>query len=192
MRFNVIISIALLITVFSGCGSSYTPKPHGYPKIEFPEKSYVRFNDNCAYSFEIPTYAVVRKDTHMSAEPCWYDITFPQFHVTVYLSYKGIRSQAHLDTLSEEAYKLAMKNNIKADVIDEQEIFNPKTGNSGMIYELFGPSATPYNFYVTDDSLHYVRGSFYFDQHTKTDSVAPVYEFLKEDLKQMINTLTWK
>lgn len=180
-----------LISLLSAC-TSYTPKPHGYPKIEFPEKEYVLFDDGCAYTFEAPKYALIERDTHMRAEPCWYNIKFPNFNATVYLSYKTVRSIDHLDTLSEEAYKMAMKNNIKADVIDEQEIYHPKTGNRGMIYELYGPSATPFNFYLTDEKEHYIRGSFYFDQHTKTDSVAPVFDFLKEDLEQLINTLEWK
>ncbi len=175
-----------------GCGSSYTPKPHGYPKIEFPKKVYKTFNEDCAYQFDIPTYARVERDTHQSTEPCWYSIKFPAYNVTIYLTYKKVTRPGQLDTLTEEAYKLAMKHNIKADIIDEREIYNAKNGNRGMIYELYGPSATPYNFYITDDKTNYLRGSFYFDERTKTDSVAPVFEFIKEDMVHLMNTLQWK
>lgn len=183
-------SIILGVTTMVGC-QTYTPKPHGYPKIEFPTKSYERFNDSCAYSFEKPPYAVVEKDTHETADPCWYNIKFPQFGATIYLSYKEINSIEQLDSLSEDAFKLAGKHNQKADAIDENEFMSKDSVNRGLIFELFGPSATPFNFYLSDEKKHYLRGSFYFDYHTKTDSVAPVYEFLREDMMHMLNTLQW-
>jgi gliding motility-associated lipoprotein GldD len=179
-----------ILIIISGC-TSYTPKPHGYPKVQFPEKEYKTFDNGCSYRFEVPKYAMVEIDTHESADPCWFNIRFPSFNATIYLSYKEVENEDHLNALAEDAYKLAMKNNIKADVIDEEEILIPETGNKGMIYELYGPSATPYNFYITDEKTHYVRGSFYFDKHTKTDSVAPIFEFLKEDIVRLMKSIQW-
>ena len=174
----------------SSC-QDYTPKPHGFPKIEFPEKSYKSFDDGCAFRFDIPKYAVVEKDTHQSSEPCWYNIKFPTFGATIYLTYKQLSSTAQLDSFSDEAFKLAGEHRKKADAIDEKEIFIKRTNSRGIIFELRGPSATPFNFYLSDEKKHYVRGSFYFDNHTNTDSVAPIYTFLKEDMMNLINSLEW-
>lgn len=173
-----------------GC-QNYTPKPHGYPKIEFPERQYKPFDDGCSFRFEVPTYSIVERDTHETAEPCWYNIKFPNFGATVYLTYKPLTSIAQLDSLSEEAFKLAGEHRKKADAIDEKEIYIKRTDSKGIIFELYGPSATPFNFYLSDEKQHYVRGSFYFDNHTNTDSVAPVYAFLKEDIMNLINSLEW-
>lgn len=195
---NIMTKLNLKLTVYSlillglwGC-TSYTPKPHGYPRIDFPEREYQTFDPDCSFSFEIPTYARMYRDTHERAEPCWYNMTFPVFDATLYLSYKAVNSPEHLDTLSEEAYKLAMKNNIKADVINETEILDTSSGNFGILYDLYGETATPFNFYITDRKDHYIRGAFYFNQHTKTDSVAPIFDFIKDDLLHLINTLEWK
>lgn len=173
-----------------GC-QNYTPKPHGYPKIDFPEREYVSFDDGCAYSFNIPIYSTLEKDTHASAEPCWYNLKFPRFGATVYLTYKKLTSPEQLDSLSEEAFKMAGEHRKKADAIDEKEIYIKRIESRGIIFELRGPSATPFNFYISDEKNHYLRGSFYFDNHTNTDSVAPVYEFLKEDMMNLINSLEW-
>lgn len=180
-----------LCSLLSGC-AEYTPKPYGYPRIHFPERGYIKFTPSCHYSFEIPTYALMELDTHETAEPCWYQIRFPYFDATIYLTYKPVENEEHLYTLSEEAYKLAMKNRIKADVINEIELSDSFNGNQGVLYELYGETATPFNFYVTDQKNHYLRGAFYFDQYTKTDSVAPVFDFLKVDIMHMIKTLEWK
>lgn len=116
---------------------------------------------------------------------------FPQFDATIYLSYKELSSPSDLHKLSEEAYKLAMKNNIKADVINETEIFDTVSGNFGVLYDLYGETATPFNFYITDRKKHYIRGAFYFDEYTKTDSVSPVFDFLRVDILNVLNTLEW-
>lgn len=177
--------------MLSACTSG-TPRPHGYPRIIFPERGYRTFDQGCPYTFEIPTYALMEADTHELSEPCWFNLKFPGFDATLYLSYKSVKNQGHLDTLSEEAYKLAMKNNIKADVINETEIVDTSNGNFGVLYDLYGESATPFNFYITDKKNHYIRGAFYFDQYTKTDSVAPVYDFIRTDIMHMINTIEWR
>ncbi|MFT5724833.1 MAG: gliding motility-associated lipoprotein GldD [Bacteroidia bacterium] len=188
-RFLILI-VAFFMTAVMGC-QNYTPKPHGYPKIEFPEKTYKRFDDGCSYTFNIPTYAIVEKDTHLTSEPCWFNIKFPSFGATIYLTYKQLLNDKQIDSLSDEAFKMAGEHRKKADAIDEKEIYIKRTDSHGVIFELKGPSATPFNFYLSDEKNHYVRGSFYFDNHTNIDSVAPVYAFLKEDMMNMINSLEW-
>lgn len=186
---NTLILLCCLLTI-SSC-QNYTPKPHGFPKIDFPDRSYKLFDDGCAFRFDIPTYALVEKDTHLSSEPCWYNVKFPKFGATVYLTYKPISSSKQLDSFSDEAFKLAGEHRKKADAIDEKEIYIKRTESRGIIFELRGPSATPFNFYLSDEKKHYVRGSFYFDNHTNSDSVAPIYSFLKEDMMNLINSLEW-
>ncbi len=184
--------VALMVLgSLAGCGN-YTPKPHGYPKVDFPEKRYKTFDDDCAFRFDIPYYAVVEKDTHMLSEPCWYNVKFPRFGATIYLTYKPIQGVKQLDSLSDEAFKLAGEHRKKADAIEEKEIYIQRTKSKGMIFELLGPAATPFNFYLSDEKNHYVRGSFYFDNHTNTDSVAPIYAFLKSDMMNLINSLEWR
>ena len=190
MNLNVTVLTLTLLTAISGC-SNYTPKPHGYPKIEFPNRSYELYDNDCVYTFEKPTYSVVEVDSHEWSEPCWYNIKFPTFGATVYLSYKKFTSLKQLDSLTEEAFKLAGKHNIKADAINEREFVTEDSTMYGLTFELTGPSATPFNFYLTDEKEHFLRGSFYFDNQTKTDSVAPVYEFLKQDVMHLIETVRW-
>jgi gliding motility-associated lipoprotein GldD len=186
-------SILFVAILFFGLGcQTYTPKPHGYPRIHFPVKEYHSFSEHCHFTFEIPKYAQMQLDTSEGSEPCWYNLLYSQFNATIYLSYKKVADQDELNTLTEEAYKLAMKNNIKADVINETEIIDTTSGNYGIVYDLYGETATPFNFYITDNESHFLRGAFYFDEHTKTDSVAPVFDYLKEDIVRMINTLQWK
>jgi gliding motility-associated lipoprotein GldD len=180
-----------LSLLLAGC-NEYTPKKYGYPKISYPEKSYESFSSSCPFEFQKATYALVEKDTHELAEPCWYNVRFPKFEATLYLSYKHFDTPASLDTLSEQAYRLAMKHNVKADLINETEILDTARGYYGVLYDLHGEAATPFNFYLTDEKNHYIRGSFYFDNVTNSDSILPIYNWLKEDVMHLIRTFEWQ
>jgi gliding motility-associated lipoprotein GldD len=177
--------------IFYSC-SNYTPKPHGYPKIEFPEKQYTQFKGAAPFSFEIPTYAVMQSDTDQNSEAYWYNLQIPTFDATLHLSYKHFNQASTLDRLTEDAYELAMKHNVKAEDIHETEIRDTVKGNYGVLYDFFGKTATPFNFFLTDEKEHYIRGAFYFNQNANIDSVAPIFDFLKSDLLRLINTLEWE
>lgn len=173
----------------SGCGN-YTPKPHGYPKVDYPEKQYKTVETQCPFYLTIPTYSTLEKDLSDS-QACWYNLRYLPFDATLHLTYRTFTSIEELDSLTEDAHLLAMKHTIKATEIREMDKVDTSSGNLIMTYDLFGNTATPYNFYITDGRKHFIRGSFYFNQHTKTDSVEPIYHFLKTDIEKMIAEMRW-
>jgi len=52
--------------------------------------------------------------------------------------------------------------------------------------------ATPLQFYLTDSTRNFVRGSLYFNFIPNNDSMRPVINYLKEDVKHIISTFEWK
>src|ERR1044072_2385069 len=80
MYFFLVAFVCLL--AFSACNNnSYTPKPRGYFKIDFPKKSYQVYNNECPFSFEYPTYANIAADRSRGAEPCWSNLKIGRAHV---------------------------------------------------------------------------------------------------------------
>ena len=55
----------------------------------------------------------------------------------------------------------------------------------------FSSSATATQFYLTDSVNHFFRGALYFNTEV-TDSILPINNFLKEDVKHIIKTFRWK
>ena len=137
----------------------------------------------------IPSYAELKK-SHQNQD-CWFDLVYLPFDATLHLSYKTLYSEASLDSMMEDAYQLAFKHISRAEEIIEKE-FSDSTGNYGMIYDLQGKTATPFNFYLTDKDRHFIRGSFYFNKKTNRDSVAPIFQFVKKDMMTSIKSLKWK
>lgn len=185
---STIISLSLLV---ASC-ADYTPKPGAFPRIYYPERTYETITVDCPFSFDVPTYSKLIAYTR-EAEPCWYDLQYPQFNATLHLSYIPLTSTADLDSLTEDAYKMVFKPHLqRAEEIIEREINDTSKGISGLIYDLEGKTATPLNFYITDGHRHFFRGSFYFNTHTVRDSVLPIYDFINEDIMRSIKSFEFK
>ena len=93
----------------------------------------------------------------------------------------------------EQTYTMNVKNHIsKADAISEQVFSDPENKVYGILYDLKGNTATAVQFFVTDSTRHYFRGSLYFMSEPNPDSIAPVNEFFRKDIIHMIETLRWK
>ena len=166
------------------------PKPRSYFRITFPEKKYVKYDSACPFTFEMPVYSKIDKNKNYNAEPCWMNLNFPTFNGTLHLSYKPVTG--NIKEYLEDTYTLAAKHQIKASGIEEQLISKGSDKVYGLIYEIKGNAASSIQFFLTDSTRHFIRGALYFNAVPNTDSIAPVLEFIKKDIYQMIATFKWK
>jgi len=196
LNINNIIYIIGFVLLWSGCEERvYTPKPRAYPRVYYPEKFYQQFDKNyCHFTFDYPKYAKVQQDTlffnERPKDPCWFNLFFPDFNAHIHCSYYPIHDKKSFEKMVSDAHELANKHSIKADYIDEHRI-EKGNGVSGFAFEIDGPAASPFQFYLTDSTHHFLRGSLYFNTKARPDSLAPVSEFLKKDIFQMINSFEW-
>ncbi len=186
----------LCTIVLSSCNSTYTAKPMGYYKINFPEKKYELFDQpGYPYSFEYPVYAKVVKDSTFfggtTENPWWINVDFPQFHGRIYVSYLDIGKKHNFDTLIKQSFELTGKHTSKATSIEDTLITTVK-GIHGIFFTVGGNAATANQFFLTDSTKHFLRGALYFDATPNEDSLGIVNRFLLEDMKHLINTFTWK
>lgn len=188
-RIVPVVSLIIVLAI-AGCEQAYTPKPRGFQRIDFPEKAYKTFAPDCSFTADIPVYADAYPDSFKYAEKCWFNIQYLPFQATLHLSYKPIRSRNELFNLIEDSRTLVYKHTIKADEIYETLIGNKQL--NGMLYNLSGNTATNFQFYVTDSTRHFLRGSLYFNVKTNNDSIEPVLAFLEQDIVHMIESLKWQ
>jgi len=188
--------IILAAVLVCSCGEVPVPKPKGYFRIDLPEKHYYSFNDDNArpdipLRFEYPSYGLVSSKSPGTVEPGWFNIEFPLYKARIYLTYRDVRGD--LASLIEQTYTMNVKNHItKADAINETAINDLENRIFGILYDLKGNTATAVQFYVTDSTKHYLRGSLYFESEPNADSLAPVIDFFREDMIHLIETLKWK
>ncbi len=183
-----------VFTVLS-CHESHRahPRPHMYPYIEFPEREKKPMAlDQCPFDAQIPVYThLVQKETFFKEEsehPCWFDLNFEIFDATLHCSYYQITSKRDVNSLVEDAYTMASKHNVMANYRREYEIHNPYNGH-GIIFEISGPVASTYQFFISDSTRHFLRGSLYFNSKVKQDSVAPILTFIKKDVDKFLSSI---
>jgi gliding motility-associated lipoprotein GldD len=191
--YHLFISIYFFIIILSltSCSGEYSPKPRGYFRIDLPEKQYARFDSTYPYTFEYPVYAKVVADNRAKSEPYWINIDFPRFQGRIYISYKPVKN--NLTEYLEDARTFVVKHIPKAEAIDDSLIYRPEDRVFGLVYYIQGSqAASPCQFFVTDSSAHFLRGSLYFNVEPNNDSLAPVVAFIEDDIRHLVNTFRWK
>lgn len=196
MRFAFYFSLFVLFLV--SC-EDYTPvpKPRAYPRVVYPEKTYKPFDASyCHFTFEMPAYATIEKDTSFFDEKpkdeCWFNLDVKQLNAKIYCSYNPIRSRKDFDELVADAFAMTNKHNIKASYIDELQVRRPEDKVYGLVFNVEGAAASSYQFFLTDSTRNFLRGALYFNTQSRPDSLAPVIAFMKKDLDRMVGTLKWQ
>lgn len=183
--------LILIFALMFSCKQDYTPKPHGYFRIEFKEKSYHRLDsDAFPYNFDVPVYSKIAIDNDRLAEPYWINIKIPDHKAELHISYKKV--DKNLPQLFEDSRKLAYKHTIKAEAINERIVINKARKIYGTIYEIEGNAASPLQFYLTDSTRNFLRGALYIREIPNIDSLRPVIDYLKPDVIHLIETTEWK
>ena len=185
-----------LLIFISSCRQSPVPKPKGYFKIHLPQRGYQTYNNpDCPFTFQFPTYSNITKDTlYFDSKPendCWMNLNIPSLNGTIYISYKDMNGKEDLGKLIDDTHKLTFRHTVKADFIDESDIDN-HNGVYGVLYDVGGDAASAVQFFLTDSTSHFIRGSLYFNTVPNADSLAPAVNFVKEDILEMIKTFRWK
>ncbi|MBR9998846.1 MAG: gliding motility lipoprotein GldD [Cyclobacteriaceae bacterium] len=201
--------LVILATLFyCGCTADFMPKPKGYNRIELPDPAYSAIPDSLPYTFEISSLARINTDTSWMfmkmiqekispeektlRERYWIDLVYDTLDADIEITYKAIHGEE--DLMKEyfgDAYKLTAHHQIKAYAIEEFLLRTPH-GQIASIAEISGEVPTPIQFVTTDSMNHFIRGALYFKTATKNDSLAPVIEYLKNDIIHLLNTLEWK
>lgn len=178
----------------AGCTSApdFTPKPKGYNRIDLPPHAYQPLAAGHPYTFQYSRYAKILRDSSYLAQPHWINVYYPQLHANVQITYSDLKQNRQLSNkLLEDARKLTSKHQIKATGIDESVLKTPN-GMRVAVFELQGDVPSQFQFYTTDSTKHFFRGALYFRTATANDSLAPVIDYVKQDMVQLLNTLKYR
>ena len=177
---------AILGFMVISCSQETQPKPSGELRLEYPKPIYQKFSSPCDFSFEISNFSKVEN----AKNPCWYYINYPKMNAKVFITYFPIKNDFNLHV--KESEKMVYEHTIKASAIDTKSFNFPDRKVFGNFYELKGPTASNLQFFATDSTQHYLTANLYFNTRPKPDSLAPAINYIKEDLRHLIETLEWK
>jgi gliding motility-associated lipoprotein GldD len=189
---SAIIILPVVLFLMLSCEKQYLPKPLGYNRLALPLPQYHSLPDTLPYSFEYSKHARLLDDSSAINEPYWIELYYPMLKANIHITYKRLnKNQKLLKELSDDAYRLTSKHQIKAYAINEVITKTP-SGKTAVIAELEGEVPSQFQFTITDSTKNFLRGALYFNTKVQNDSLAPAIEYMKKDIMHLINTLEWK
>ncbi len=197
MRFLVCCSLFLFLLPSCGSDVPPVPKPRSYPRVEYPPHQYVPLGAGyCPFTFERPASSTVVQETNFfdqaPADPCWFNLDLaPALNGKIHFSYYPVTSYRQWEALRDEAFQLVGVHNQRASDIEEIVIHRDDADVHGIAFDIAGPAASPYQFFLTDTTHHFLRGALYFETRVNPDSLAPVVEYVQQDIQEIIGSLTW-
>ena len=178
------------VCMFWSCNKPLLPKPYGYFRVDLPKHSYRMIDTlNLPYRFDLPKNAMLisRK---AEGENYWIDLYYPQLNASIYCSYKPVKG--NLINLLEDTRKIVYKHSVRADGIGEKLFDHPEKNVHGILYDLKGNTASSVQFILTDSTTHFFRGALYFNNVPNKDSIAPMSEYIREDIVRIMESFEWK
>ncbi len=168
------------------CNEEVLVKPAAQLRLDYPAPDYGTENTDCPFTFEMNQHA-----RWIKKQGCNINIEYPTMKATLYMTYQEVKNN-NLDSLLQDAQKLAYDHTIKANSIPAYPFVNPDKNVYGMFYMINGNAATPAEFYVTDSINHFLNGALYFDAKPNFDSLYPAVVYLREDIRKLMETLEWQ
>lgn len=184
-KLSISIAVLALIGLVS-CESDYVPKPKGYYRIDLEEKNYLTYDSDCNFSFDIPNISKIEN----GGGPCWINLDYPKYNATIHMTYKALY-EGNAMTVLKEASMLAYDHTSRAEGISGTEYSNPNSNVHGMVFDIYGNSASNIQFFVTDSTSNFLRGALYFNAVPNSDSIAPVKDYIREDIVRIVESLRW-
>ena len=186
-----IIPVLTFTVMLLSCTRNYTPRPKGFLRIEPPIAQYVVLDEEgLPYSFSFSRLAIIelpQTDSNMYL----LNIDYPDFDAKIYCSYLAITPR-ELNNYTEDCRKLAGRVARNADVITEKYYENKENNVYGTLFIIDGDAASPVQFMLTDSVKHFFRGALYYKYKTDSDSIAPITDYLENDMAELIQTFHWK
>jgi len=139
-------------------------------------------------SAEVPEYSTMR-ETRRSEGSRWYDLSFPAQRATVHLTWSPVSDQ--LDQMIEDAHTFKDKHGAVAARIRSSRVLRDSSRVFGTLFEVDGDAASPMVFYLTDSTANFLYGALYFNSRPNADSLAPVTERIRADIRHLAETLEW-
>jgi gliding motility-associated lipoprotein GldD len=158
--------------------------------VYLPHHSYRTIDTlDLPYRFDLPENAkLIYRET--KGENYWIDLYYPKLNASIYCSYKPVKG--NLINLLEDTRKIVYKHSVRADGISEQPFEHHKKNVYGILYELKGNTASSVQFVLTDSTHNFFRGALYFNNVPNKDSIAPMANYIREDVIRIMESFEWK
>lgn len=187
--FFIEVLLSMMMGMLSSCQRASVPRPYGYFRIAVPEYTYAPLDGHYPYTFELSQSAQLQ-DVVGDGKGVWTTIHYPTLNADIHCTYYPV--DGNLRQLTDDAMEFVHKHISQASAIPSRDFVNEDAQVYGVLFSIHGNAASPYQFFLTDSTAHFLRGAVYCDCRPNADSLRPVLDYLEQDIIHLIETLEWK
>ena len=177
-------SILFFFIFLMSCSNhTTTPKPKAFLYNEVSVPNYVFYKSACGYSF------FINSENQIDFENCNVKIKNSSLNSILYLSSINIKDNFSL--IDSDFTKKIQENSINAFAVNVSEYNDVENRVFAKYFSFVGNAPSNTQFYITDSTSVYLKGSLYFDSKPNYDSLLPSIHLINNDIRKMIQTFNW-
>lgn len=181
-----------IIMLIHACGESIpVPKPPTYLRMDLPDHSY-NSASSCGFTYSLSKEYKNSAEQTGNLGECSFELDLGRLNGKLYVFYYPLKANDTLSKFINFANDKVDDHKLKATAINDEKIIRTKDRVFGTFFELQGDVATNFQFYLTDSVSHFVRAELLLNARPNYDSLRPSLDYIKKDLKEIVNTLKWK
>lgn len=187
--------ITLCMLIFAACEKApEQPKPPTYLRLDVKKSEYIRFeNKDLPFVFEYPMDCRIERLESKNKNTYWFNLNVEKYNFEINVSYFNLTSKSDLKDAVNDCFTFINRHEKLSAGILQQDYKNQERRVFGTAFELKGRDVvSPYQFYLTDSTRHFIRFALNNKIAPNNDSVSSVVKRLKEDMQHIINTFEWK
>ena len=173
---------ALLIIV--GCNTPM-PKPKGMLAMNYPPPVYQKANTDCPFTFDFNSLSSIKVQSN-----CFFSVSYPSMKAKVYMSYFNL-NEHKIDDLYRYFNARLMEHTKQEARIQESSYENISQKKYGRFFEITSNAPSNLHYLVTDQKNHLISGVLFFSATPNYDSLFPAIQYVKNDLRQLTESLAW-
>lgn len=186
--FVVVFTANIFHLFFSSSPSSADLRPSGFMRLTIPKDSLIELKLN---NLNLPFNFIHSSNGYWinKSELGWGDIFYPFCNGRIQITHKTING--NLSQLIDDAHKMTFKHSIVAEGIDQKNYVNSERNVNGMIFRIYGNTASSIQFFATDSISNFIRGAAYIYAQPNPDSLKPINEFLEQEVITIMESIYW-
>jgi gliding motility-associated lipoprotein GldD len=174
----------LLFFVLSCDNIADLPKQKSFFAPDFQMTHYQESNIGCKYNFLINSKASIS-----NIKNCNYNIVYKNLNSKIYINH--VNYFENIEVLLNAFDQKIIENSKFSDQIIESEYIDVDRKIYSKLFSFVGDSPSNIQFYVTDMSDKFINGSLLFDSKPNYDSLLPYINYIRNDLKKMVDSFNW-
>lgn len=167
----------------------YMPKPKGYPRVERSDSIFL--HEFVDFQFQYSSDAFLEETPSENKDQVWFNFDYSLLNATLYCTYASIDASM-LKSYFADNNMFIHKNSEEDIELKAFDYTNPTQHTSGRLYYFDGNAKSPYQFYLTDSTTFFLRGSLYYNTEVSTDSILPVSKSIEGDLINLMESFETK